>query len=272
MNGTVPSASLLFMAISCLLGFGLPLASFLFLRLKKKADILPFFVGCLVMLLFAFVLEALAHRLILGSVPGSKIQKNVWLYGLYGGMMAGLFEETGRFLAFKTVLKKYQDRDVNALMYGAGHGGFESLVLLGLTMINNLIYSVMINTGGTAALLAPLPEELKVQVQDAFQTLISTPSHHFLLGGVERISAVALQIALSVLVWFAVKRPGKRWLFPLAIGLHAAVDAFTVILAGKGQSLILVEIVVGMCAIVAILIAKAVWKASLQTEETEDAD
>ena len=108
MTGTVPTLSMVFMAVSILIGFGLPLAMFLYFRLKKKADILPFFVGCAVMLLFALVLEAMVHRVILGSSVGGKIQNNVWLYAVYGGLMAGLFEETGRFLAFKTVLKKHQ--------------------------------------------------------------------------------------------------------------------------------------------------------------------
>ena len=56
MTGTVPTLSMVFMAVSILIGFGLPLAMFLYFRLKKKADILPFFVGCAVMLLFALAL------------------------------------------------------------------------------------------------------------------------------------------------------------------------------------------------------------------------
>lgn len=61
--------------------------------------------------------------------------------------MAGLFEETGRFLAMRYVLKKEHGNAHNALMYGAGHGGLEMFVILSLGMINNLIYSVMINLG-----------------------------------------------------------------------------------------------------------------------------
>ena len=270
MSGTVPIPSMIFMAVSCVIGFGLPLAAFLYLRLKKKADVLPFFIGCAVMLLFALILEALVHRVILGSGAGGKIQNNIWLYALYGGLMAGLFEETGRFLAFKTVLKKYQHRDVNALMYGAGHGGIEAAVLLGLAMISNLLYSVMINVGGPEALLASQPDVYRARLISAIQALITTPSHHFLLGGVERISAVALQISLSVLVWFAAKRPGKRWLFPAAIGLHALVDAATVILSGKGVDLILVEVWVGVFALVYVLIARLVWKANAPKETPAD--
>ena len=38
--------------------------------------------------------------------------------------------------------------------------------------------------------------------------------------------AICLHIALSVLVFQAVKRPGKRWLYPAAILLHAGMDVF----------------------------------------------
>ena len=271
MTGTVPILSIIFMIFSILIGFGLPLALFLYLRMKKRADILPFFIGCAVMVLFAFILEAAVHKVVLGSPVGEKIQKNTWLYALYGGLMAGLFEETGRFLAFKTVLKKHQSKEINALMYGAGHGGIEAAVLLGMTMINNLIYSIMINTGSSDALLAPLTGELKAQVQSAIQALITTPSYQFLLGGVERIFAVALQISFSVLVWFSAKKSGKRWLFPAAIGLHALVDAATVIMAGNGVNLFLMEAVVGVFALLYVLIAKLVWKANVEMEPNDEA-
>ena len=105
-----------------------------------------------------------------------------------------------------------------------------------------------------------------------FRGLITTKPHEFLLGGVERIFAVALQISLSVLVWFAAKRPGKRWLFPAAIGLHALVDAAAVILAGKCGNLILVEVGVGVFALLYVLIAKLVWKANAQKEAPADAN
>jgi uncharacterized membrane protein YhfC len=31
-------------------------------------------------------------------------------------------------------------------------------------------------------------------------------------------------LSLSILVWLAVNRTAKRWLYPLAIGLHAIID------------------------------------------------
>ena len=96
MTGTVPALSIVFMIITCAISFGVPIALFIYLRLVKKADIYPFFAGCTVMLLFAFILESGAHSLVLSSPAGSAIKGNIWLYAIYGGFMAGLFEETGR--------------------------------------------------------------------------------------------------------------------------------------------------------------------------------
>ena len=259
MTGTVSTLSIICMAISGIISFAIPVVLFIYFRKKKKADVLPFFAGCAVMLLFALVLESSVHRLVFASPAGEKILNTTWLYALYGGLMAGLFEETGRFCAFKTVLKKYRENDANALMYGAGHGGFEAAALLGVTSINNIAYSVLINTGGIDTVLSAVPAELKPQLETAVQTLISASSSQFLLGGAERIFAVTLQIALSVLVWFAAKDPGKRYLYPLAIFLHFAVDALMVVISSAGVPMLCVECFVGACAAAAAFIAKRQW-------------
>ena len=234
MTGTVSALSIAFMAISCVIAFAIPIVLLIYFRKKKGADILPFFIGCAVMLVFALLLESAVHRLVLFSDIGKTIQNNIWLYALYGGLMAGIFEETGRFLAFKTVLRKKQGKDINALMYGAGHGGFEAAALLGITMIT--------------------------QVEASIQALITTPSYQFLLGGVERIFAVILQLFLSVLVWFAVKKKGKGYLYPLAILIHFLVDALTVVLSGLGVNMIMIEIVIGILSVLTAFFAKKVWR------------
>ena len=260
MAETVPGLSILFMGISLVVSAALPIGLCVFFRKAKKADLEPFFVGCGVMILFAFVLESFAHRFILNSKAGSVIMGNIWLYGLYGGAMAGLFEESGRFIAFKTVLRKKQNNDANALMYGAGHGGMEAFIILGITSINNILYSVLINTGRTSVLTGPLSGEMQTQVEGAVQALITTPSWHFLLGSVERILAIIVQISFSVLVWFAAKEKKRVYLYPITILLHLIVDAAAAILAGKNVSLVLVEALVAAFAVISVLIAGKTWE------------
>ena len=260
MTGTVSALSIFFMGLSLVISIALPVGLCIFFRKVGKADILPFFVGCAVMILFAFILESSAHQIILNSGPGSAITGNILLFGLYGGAMAGLFEETGRFIAFKTILHKKQNNDSNALMYGAGHGGIEAFIILGITSVNNILYSVMINTGKTALLTAPLSEDQLPQVEEAIRALISTPPWLFLLGSVERILALMLHISLSVLVWFAAKKKNRLYLYPAAILLHLIVDAAAVILSGNNVPPILVEAFVAAFTGICMLIAWKVWK------------
>ena len=263
MNGTVPVLSIVFMIISCAFSFCLPVALFLYLRFVKKADIYPFFAGCTVMLLFAFILESGAHSLVLSSPAGPVIRGNIWLYALYGGLAAGLFEETGRYLAFAFALKKYRSKNVNALMYGAGHGGFEAIVIVGLTMINNITWSLMINNGSISTLLGSLSGDQLAQAQQSVTLLAATPSYQFLLGGVERLFAIALHIALSVIVWFSVKWNGKLYLYPAAILIHFAVDAAAALLSGLGVNVIAIEAVVAILTAAAVFFARRLWRETM---------
>lgn len=254
--GTVSELSIVFMVISCLAGFSMPVLLFIFFRKKKDAEILPFFIGCAVMLVFALILESTVHQIVLGSSVGAMIQSNIWLYALYGGLMAGLFEETGRFIAFKTVLRKMQDKDVNALMYGAGHGGFEAAVLLGFTMINNIVIAVMINSGNASALTGTLSGDMLAQMEAEFEALTSTAPYMFLIGIIERVFAITLQIALSVIVWSAVKNKKRWYLYPAAILIHFAVDAAAVILMHYNVPTLLIEVLIGVMAMLSAVFAK----------------
>jgi uncharacterized membrane protein YhfC len=42
----------------------------------------------------------------------------------------------------------------------------------------------------------------------------------------ERVSAMLIHVAFSIFVFCAVRTPKKRWMFPLAILLHAFLDIF----------------------------------------------
>ena len=262
MDYSVSTLSIVFMSISALTGIVLPIALLIYFRKKHKTSIKPFFIGCAVFIVFALILEQLFHVLILNSDAGKTIQGNIWLFGIYGGIMAGLFEETGRFLAFKTVLKKDLINDKNALMYGAGHGGIEAFFILVFSMVSNIIMSIMLNSGAAEQLTAGITDEAQLQsLYKTFELLSSTPSSDFLMSIVERIAAVAIHISLSVLVWFAVKNRGKCfWLYPLAILLHTLVNAVAVILSRYVPSIWIVMVVLYMITAGFAAIAVKVWK------------
>lgn len=256
----VPTLSIVFMAVAALAGIAIPLALFLVLRRRYGADIKPFFVGSLVFIVFALVLEGAINYGILHSAAGTAIMGNRWLYGLFGGLMAGLFEETGRFAAFQTLLRKQRGNDHNALMYGAGHGGFEALYILILGMASNLSVALLVNSGNIEPLTANATTDAARQALEAsLATLAGASPALFLMSIVERLAAVTLHLSLSTLVWFAAKKGGRQlWLYPLAILLHTLVNAVAVIMAGYVSNvwfvMAAIYLMCGACAVLAVTV------------------
>ena len=249
MQTLIPNLTIGAMALSALIGLVIPAVLYIIFR-KKGANRLLFWTGAVTFVLFAFVLEQLAYSLLMKTGFWMTVNSSIWLLGIFGGFMAGLFEETGRFLAMKTVLRKKRANDYNGLMYGAGHGGIEAVVLLSFSMIMNVVFSLQYNAG--------IPSSLGSATQA--QAIASTPFWMMLVGAIERISAVAIHVSLSVLVWFAAKDSKKFWLFPLAILLHLVVDAVAVILSRLGVNVWIIEGAVYVIAAGLVFLAIAVWK------------
>lgn len=261
----VSTASIVVIIINMILGIVFPTALCIFYKKKYNTSLKAFWIGAAVMLVFALILESGFHQLVLRTPIGITIFTSPVWYCIYGGLAAGIFEECGRFLAMKFVLKKEQGNNNNALMYGAGHGGFEAFFLLSIGQINNLIYSFAINAKQTELLTGPLDEANKVALEQIFDELINSSPVMFLVSPIERIAAIAAQIALSVLVWTAVKYgKNKIGLLFLAILLHASLDTIPVLFKNLcGLKGFVLEGIVYVLAIAIVLISRCVWKKNL---------
>lgn len=224
---TVPMLSIAGMGVSMLVSLAAVVAVFLYGRKKLNASISSFFVGVGTFTLFAMVLESVMHNLILMTPVGQKIWGNIWLYALYGGAAAALFEETGRIFAAKTFLRRKND-PANAFMYGAGHGGVEALYIGVITQISNISLAFMINAGKAGELLSTLNG---AQADAALEQLraLCGESGDFFLAGYERLLAVALHICLSLLL-FRGLREHRGKLVVLCYVLHFALDAILVLI------------------------------------------
>ena len=223
---------MIMMALCALVGIAAPVALAWWLVKKHHARLTTVLIGVAVFLVFALVLESIMHQVVLNGPYGPTITGNIWYYALYGGLAAALFEETGRFLAMKFLLKKEPSTAWPGIAYGVGHGGLEVVLIFGMTMISNLVLSVMINTGASDLLLSSVPAEALEQMQEQFSQLETTAAGSYLFGVWERISALIVQISLSVMVWAAVRKGGKWfWFFPLAILLHFLLDGCVVVMS-----------------------------------------
>ena len=244
------------MVVNTLLGVAIPVFLAWWAVKKHNASLSSILIGAATFIVFALVLEALVHRLVLTGARGAAIQGNVLYYALYGGLMAGLFEETGRFLSMKFLMKKEPSGMKPGVAYGLGHGGAEVIIIFALSMVSLLSMAFMINAGMEDTLLAQTPAAAQDQLTAQFDQLKTASAGSYLFGLWERLSALILHVSLSILVWAAVRRGGKwRWLFPAAILLHALLDGVAVILA-KNAGMFVVELII---TAMALAVAGIAW-------------
>lgn len=245
----IPVSSTLSMALCAVIGIAAPILLSWWLVKKYQLKWRTIFIGAGVFILFALVLEPILHQIVLKGPHGPSILGNVWYYALYGGLAAGIFEETGRFLAMKFLLKQEPTDAGTGVAYGLGHGGVEMLIIFGITMISNLVAALMVNAGQADALIAKAPAEAQAQAQAQLAQLESLTAGSLFIGLWERVSALILQIGLSIMVWTAVRKGGKwLWLYPAAILIHFLVDGCAVILS-KSAGMVHVEIIVFAMAV-----------------------
>ncbi len=222
----VTTATLVWLVIGAVFAFALPISLLVWWRKTRKAKLLPFFVGAAVFVVFAVVLETLLHQVcVFGDNAVSRaINANPYLYMLYSGLAAGLFEETGRYVAFRWLIgkRRYPERDT-AVTYGIGHGGIEAMLTLGTAYATMIVIALYLRHGNQPAALAMMggsAEALSTYIAALGQLTPGT----VLLAMVERGAAMLLHIALSIFVLLAV-RDKRQWTwFPFAIALHAIAD------------------------------------------------
>ncbi|HNB50296.1 MAG TPA: YhfC family glutamic-type intramembrane protease [Anaerolineales bacterium] len=138
------------------------------------------------------------------------------------GVSAGVFEETFRYVGYRFWVKEAR-RWKDGLMFGAGHGGIEA-ILVGLYTLVTVIYIFSLS-GKDLKTIIPADQLFLAQQQiDAFWAL---PWYAVLLGALERAIAICFHLAASVLVLQVFRRKNIVWLFA-AIGLHTVLDALAV--------------------------------------------
>lgn len=207
--------------ISLIIAVGTPVILLVLFKKKFGISLKVMLFGMLTFFLFAQVLEGSLHGYFLAvNDTTKKALENPWLFMLYGGLMAGIFEETGRLVFMKYVLKKYREWK-DGLAFGLGHGGFEAILLVGINSIVMLVFAFMINNGTFEALL--VNEQARQALLPLQEQLAGGEPYMILLGGIERLSALAIHMGLSILVLLSITRR-KASLFIGAILLHAIID------------------------------------------------
>lgn len=181
------------------------------------------------------------------------------------GLLAGIFEETARWILFKFSIKNAKTWKEGVLV-GAGHGGVEALIL-GILASLTVINMIVLRNADLASL--GVPAELVEATKQQVAAFWSTPVYMALLGFFERIFAICLHLSLSVMVLYSVvyKRPIWFW---IALLWHALVDAVAVYFLPIVGALALEGIIAVMAVIsLGILFTMRPWFIETEPAQTE---
>jgi uncharacterized membrane protein YhfC len=243
----------------------MPLGLAVYLAGKLKAEWRIFGAGIIV-----FILSQVFHipfnlwliRPMLGKFGYSLTQSGFQLViiSLIYGLSAGIFEEIFRYIGFRLWVKEECDWK-SALMYGAGHGGIES-ILLGILAFLTFLQVVFLKGVDLRTVMdADQVGILRAQLNAYW----AVPWHLAILGAVERLSTIIFHLSASVLIWQSIRRNNLLWLI-LAVIWHTLADA-TAVYSSQTWNAYLTELILlgfGLVSLAVILIFKP--KNNLQRE------
>ena len=233
-------------------GIILPLAVCIWWLLTKKEKVTTVLIGAATWFVFAIILESIPKVIIFNPSTslGKTVLGNIVLYTVIGTLLAGIFEETGRLVAFKTLLRKRTNKETG-ISHGIGHGGFEAMFLMTVTGIQFIVYAAMINSGTFQAVIdqtAAMGADVSSLEALPAQIMAINPMTG-VLNIVERIFAMLLHVGLSILVFNATRR-SKIGYYLLAVLLHALFDVPAVLYQQGILNLYVVEAMLAVYATV----------------------
>ncbi len=231
--------------LSIALGVGLGI----FLTLRFKINWRLWWVG-----VFTFILSQVGH------LPFNIVILNPWMADMLEtipdawripltavvlGLSAGIFEEFARYAAYRWWIKDARTWS-QGLLFGAGHGGLEAIIVGALSLYT---YAQLVALKG-ADLSTILPVDQISLAQEQIALYWSMPWYDSLLGAIERAFTMPLHLAGAILVLQAFTRQQFRWVW-LAVGLHTLVDALAVYLS-QTVNVYVAELAIGILAVLEI--------------------
>jgi uncharacterized membrane protein YhfC len=248
----ITNDTLIGISIAAVIAIALPFIVFFALRGRLELRWRNVFVGVVMFAVMVVALENAMHYYVLSANPVTKawFEANAVGFAIYAALAAALFEETGRYIGMRFLTRTVPGSGT-PVAYGIGHGGIEA-VLIGLNIGVIAVLGYLMMTGQADSLHLDAATTAKIR-----ESLTGATFTSGLLGGVERISALVLQIGLSLLVWQAVY--ARRIVFYFfAVAFHFAFDFPAALAQKKLLPLTSIEIETGY-AMLAVLVLAAIW-------------
>ena len=249
---SIPTLSLVYTAVSVGIAILVPIALLIICQIRYGHVLKAAAVGALCFFLGAMVLESLLHSVVFSLFPALAFVPVA--YVSYGCLAAGLFEETARLVGLKLLCRKNASFSTG-LGYGIGHGGFESAIMVGLSLAANLYVMVLLNNGVDLSALG---------LTDAQMSALSTAAPaSFLWSGAERFVSIVLHIALSILIWMVVTKRLSGGFYWVAVFLHALTNVSAALYqCGVWTNIALTELWALAITLLTVFFVYFLWKKS----------
>ena len=234
--GQVSTSSFVLMGIGAFIAIVVPIVIAIVWCRKKKEPFTTVLIGAAAFMLFAVMIEKIIQNVLI--IPGQMglpetpvsmfINARPFLLAFLLGMFPGVFEETGRLIAFKTLLCRRTWRETS-ISYGIGHGGVEVVFAVGLSLIAYIALGFAINSGEAIKEFEETLKEMDQpwmieQMNSQMKTITGFDLTSLCTLLIERVFAVLFHIGASILVFYACRDKKKFWLYPLAIVIHTVID------------------------------------------------
>lgn len=203
------------------ISIGLPLIAFIYACIKKKY--IPFLLGTLAFIVSQMLIRLPLIQYLQDNSPTYmmfSITKPL-LFSIIIGLSAGVFEGLARYIFMRFFMRQ---RDwQSGFLFGAGHGGIEAILLVGIGAIMMLF----------------LPNAM-------------TSNGAFFIAGIERLFAMLLHIGLSIIVLQGVVQ--RKFIYILlAMLIHGLVDNLVVVFPlylSANYALIAIEVSLAIIALI----------------------
>lgn len=190
-----------------------------------KLHFKPFILGIISYLAFSFCLVNVVNGLLLMFVDVSNLSPAlIFIYSLCTQVVAALIAQSGKYYTLK-ILKndpkpdKYAMRG-DALEFGAGYSGIESIMTVGITMMSYMVYAGMLMAQPAEEILSAMSGDELANAQQVFEFLTVSGTTNLLAMVLQGLSMILFQIGSSLLIYRAVFSENDKAYFRLAVIFH----------------------------------------------------
>ncbi|MGI9061763.1 MAG: YhfC family intramembrane metalloprotease [Ktedonobacteraceae bacterium] len=226
---------------------------------KLAVDWKYFWFGTLVFLVFQLLTRLPLVAVLQNTVLASLLRTSTaftWTWLVILAVTAGLFEEVGRYVGYRVFMRREPKTWSKAVMFGLGHEGLESMVLVGGQIVLTLLSIAILS----AVNVNSLPVTQRQSFIQQVASINALPVWFPLLAAWGRFWSFPLQVALSVMVLQVFRRHQIHWLF-LAILFHALIDFLTLALPQAfGQTTTIELLVNGMLCVFGLIGVWIIWR------------